>query len=898
LASLVVGALLGALLLGLAGGEDFVLWGGLLGAIVGYRLNALARRAAALDERLQALSAAFARLQATLGAAAAPAAEPPAAEPPAASATPPRSPGSVSAGLEPDPMPPRPRPEAARPPARPPQPSVFEPVVAAVRAYFATGNVVARVGVIVLFFGLAFLLKYAAEQGVVPIELRLAGVAAGGIALIVGGWRLRARAGYGLILQGAGVGALYLTTFTALRLYDLLPPALAFGLMLALVALATSLALLQDSRALAMLGSAGGFLAPVLTSTGQGSHVALFSFYALLNLGIFAIAWRRAWRGLNVLGFAFTFGIGSLWAVASYRSEHYATTQAFLVFFFLLYVAVAILFATRQPPRLRGYVDGTLVFGVPVAGFTLQAGLAHGFGFGVAFSALAVSALYVVMAGMLWRRGGEGLRLLAESFLALGIAFGTLAVPLALEGNWAAATWALEGAALIWVGVRQQRLLPRLAGVLLQVAAGVAFALGAGRTAAMPDVFNSVYIGAVLIALAGLFGAFYLERHGDVLRRFERGVAYVLLGWGVLWWVGAGIAEIDWITSRHLEAANLTFLALTALALERVAARLEWRAAGRVPIALLPCATLVAWAMLAFDQSVSLFVGWTALGWAAVAVVHFALLRLRADDWPGSVVGYWHTGGLWLAVVALMFDVAWVVEWRTRLGSGWDLAAWAGVPVLVLAVLTAVRPTFWPLTTHGSAYRRDGSLPVAAFLYLWLWFASFVEGSPAPLAYVPLVNPVELTQVIVLLVLLQWWLRIGRGALGARMPTAAVPVALGLAGFMMLNGVLARSVAAFTDIGFAADALYRSIWFQSGLSILWSVLALGIMRVSGRRGLPALWFVGGGLLALVVLKLFLVELANTGTVARIVSFVAVGLLMLLIGYLSPMPPRQAPRVES
>jgi uncharacterized membrane protein len=46
---------------------------------------------------------------------------------------------------------------------------------------------------------------------------------------------------------------------------------------------------------------------------------------------------------------------------------------------------------------------------------------------------------------------------------------------------------------------------------------------------------------------------------------------------------------------------------------------------------------------------------------------------------------------------------------------------------------------------------------------------------------------------------------------------------------------------------------------------------------------------GAGLLGLVLLKLFTKDLTGTGTLARIVSFMVVGGLMLLIGYLSPIP---------
>jgi uncharacterized membrane protein len=118
-------------------------------------------------------------------------------------------------------------------------------------------------------------------------------------------------------------------------------------------------------------------------------------------------------------------------------------------------------------------------------------------------------------------------------------------------------------------------------------------------------------------------------------------------------------------------------------------------------------------------------------------------------------------------------------------------------------------------------------------------------------------------------------------------------VVLGLLAFLAINGVWARSVHAFGHIPYEVDALFGNRAFHAGLSILWSVLAMGIMVVGSRRLISGLWFGGTALLGLVVIKLFLVELGGSGTIARIVSFVAVGLLMLLIGYLAPMPPREA-----
>src|SRR6185437_4008862 len=250
---------------------------------------------------------------------------------------------------------------------------------------------------------------------------------------------------------------------------SLLAPGAAFALLIVIAVLSAALAILQDSQAFALLGTTGGFLAPILASTGEGSHVVLFSYYAVLNTGLLLIAWFKAWRPLNVVGFLFTFVIGTLWGVLRYRPEMLASTEPFLIVFFLFYVAIAVLFAERQPPQLRGYVDGTLVFGTPLAAFGLQSALLFGQRFALAYSALAVSGLYLALAWILQRRRRDSQGLLTEAFMALGVLFLTLAVPLGLAGRWSSATWAIEGAGLVWVGSRQGRRLPRAFGALLQI---------------------------------------------------------------------------------------------------------------------------------------------------------------------------------------------------------------------------------------------------------------------------------------------------------------------------------------------------------------------------------------------------------------------------------------------
>lgn len=453
------------------------------------------------------------------------------------------------------------------------------------------GNLVAKAGLLILFFGVSFLLKYAAARVSVPIELRLAGIALADIGLLLWGWRIRAtRPAISLPVQGAALGILMLVTFGAFRMYALIPGGLAFGLLFLLTLFTCLLAVLQNAIWLAIFGIVGGFAAPILTSTGHGSHIGLFSYYALLNAGVLAIALKRSWRLLNLLGFAFTFLIGTTWGVLRYQPEHYPSVQGFLILFFVFYVAIAILHAHRQSLQLKHYVDGTLVFGTPLLAFGLQYGIVRDKPFGLAFSALALGLFYIGLTAALWRRRGQGehsLKLLVESFLALGIVFGTLAIPFALDGRWTSAAWALEGAAIVWVGLRQKQTLAWIFGVLVQIGAWISYVASVGGLSPEIAAKSNLWLGFLLLAGTGFVMAMNFRREsrgvgddgddGDVQAPpIIATLATVFLGFAALWLLAGAWSEIHLRADAHAHTLYALSAMGVAAVLGLIASRLEW----------------------------------------------------------------------------------------------------------------------------------------------------------------------------------------------------------------------------------------------------------------------------------------------------------------------------------
>ncbi len=842
------------------------------------------------------------------------------------------------------------RADAPIPPAAPrktAQPNPIDLAVLAAKNWLLGGNTIVRVGLVILFIGLSFLARYAASAGLLPVEFRLAAVAAVGIALLGVGFRKRAdKPGFALALQGGGVAVMYLTVFAAFRLYGLLPPLWAFGLMIAVCAASCALALLQDSRALAVAAFAGGFAAPILLSTGQGSHVGLFSYYTLLNLAILFIAHQRAWRVLNVVGFVATFGVASAWGALKYVPDHYASTQPFLAVFVLIYLFTAILYARNTPTKLGHTVDTMLVFGTPLVGFGLQAGLVQPFELGAAFSALAFAAVYLLTATVLVRRAHASWRLLIECFIAIGVGFATLAVPLALDAQWTSAVWALEGAGAFWVGMRQARWMPRAFGLVLQGVAMLVFMSGVdggGLQVSSLPLANPAFIGALLIALPALLLAWWLRQplphSGSSWARGYAGVEaqlsspaylYGFVFWCLAWWLEitrsvpateANQWPVPVFSGRVAELLGMLAVVLSAALSMVLGLRTRWAVAtwpARGTIAVLALGFV---AQVADGHRVLTTPAWAV--WPVVLALHGWMLwqtdRLQAADAEGSPshgasrFGWFHAATAWL-VTLLLADCLWsgIAKgelWRT---------SWAGVVLLVSAIAVlmllalwagrghqpAARAALrWPLNPHAEAYYGLAALPLAVLVFGGALLAAVhSSGHTAPLPYIPLLNPTDLTLALALGSLVFW----RRVLLSAAPPPAGTGwatgrnalVALALLAFIVINTVWLRVAHHFFGVRWDASALFNSFVVQTGYAILWTLLALSMMVLAHRRAQRPLWLVGAGLLGVVVVKLLLIDLSNAGGAERIIAFIAVGVLMLVVGYFAPLPPKSPPKAAA
>ncbi len=242
------------------------------------------------------------------------------------------------------PMPPRP-PSAEATPSQSSLPAInWE--------QFMGAKLFAWIGGLALFLGVAFFVKYSFEHNLIPPELRVAIGFAVGLALIVGGLALKRKENVvtAQTLCATGILILYAVTFACRSFYhfaffDLVP---TFLLMTLITAVAFLLAVRMDAIVVAILGMAGGFLTPILLSTGQDNPPGLFGYIALLDIGLLMVARRKEWSALPILGAVGTVLMQIGWVTQFFLREQYflgnkvlVPMAIFLGFEFLFCIALA-----------------------------------------------------------------------------------------------------------------------------------------------------------------------------------------------------------------------------------------------------------------------------------------------------------------------------------------------------------------------------------------------------------------------------------------------------------------------------------------------------------------------------------------------------------------------------
>lgn len=203
---------------------------------------------------------------------------------------------------------------------------------------FIGENLISKVGIAITILGVSFGAKYAIDHGILSPQVRiLLGYLLGGSLMFLS-WRLKEKfPAYSAVLNGGSFAVFYLVTFFAYSAYGFIPQALAFIIMVLLTAGIVYSAMRYDSMVLAQIGMVGAYSVPFLLSDHSGRVVILFSYIALINVGILVVAFLKSWKFLFYSSFVITWIIFGTWAALGRKESQNDIAHFFLLVFTLIF---------------------------------------------------------------------------------------------------------------------------------------------------------------------------------------------------------------------------------------------------------------------------------------------------------------------------------------------------------------------------------------------------------------------------------------------------------------------------------------------------------------------------------------------------------------------------------
>ena len=572
------------------------------------RMDAISGALARLLRRQDELDQRLARIEAAMGWSRAPAPPEPAPEPEAATVP-----------VKPPPLPqPPPLPEVvpvqipAQIPAWPPAPFPAVEPQPTLETRFGLGWL-NRVAVVTLIFGVGFLFKYAVDNQWIGPGMRVAlGIAAATLSLFLGEWiSLRGQKIFARGLTGLGLALLYLSFYAGFGFYHLLPQDITFLLMFLTTGAAAALALHYNAQAVALLGLIGGYLTPVLLSTGENRMWTLAGYTLLLNLGALGIARVKRWPALEYLAWLATGSLFLGWAADWLDDETRLPAFAWLSVIFVVFFAASALGARLWLLALNtgAYFAGS---------YSLLDRQYHDW---MGAFALALGLLYGVLAKAVWSRANP----LGPLSAAIAVVLLTLAVPIQFVGFRITMLWSLEAAVLAWLASRFDQ--PRF-----QVGAWLLFALVFGRLFTLDAAiysFNPAYTALAnrrfmtfAVAAASLWIASRFARSQE-----SQAVTY---GGGHLVLLWALAMEVDGWARRTADVQDVSNVASTGISILMAVYALALVAAG-----------------VALRSTVNRILG---LGLMALVIAKLYLLDVWALSRGFRITAFLALGGLLLLV--------------------------------------------------------------------------------------------------------------------------------------------------------------------------------------------------------------------------------------------------------
>lgn len=327
---------------------------------------------------------------------------------------------------------------------------------------FIGENLFGKIGILIFVIGVGFFVKYAIDKNWINETFRTVLGFLTGAALLFVAERLQKKyRTFSSLLAGGAFAVFYLTVAIAFHYYHIFSQTVAFIILVAITIFMSVLSVIYDRRELAIIALVGGFLAPFIVSSGEGSYQVLFTYVSILNLGMFGLSIYKKWSELPIISFVFTCLIMASFLLLSYSSRSTVISGHLLMFATLFYFIFLLpVFSILRGEKIQAMSRG-LVFVIITNNFVyLLSGILFLKNMGLSFKASGLLSLFIALVNLglvpwLWKNRKE-YKFLVHTTLGLVLTFVSITVPIQLDGNYITLLWASEMVLLLWLYVKSK----------------------------------------------------------------------------------------------------------------------------------------------------------------------------------------------------------------------------------------------------------------------------------------------------------------------------------------------------------------------------------------------------------------------------------------------------------
>ena len=440
-------------------------------------------------------------------------------------------------------------------------------------------------GAIAMTIGAIVALKYMYDNAMIGALGRTIIVACWGVVGIIVGHLTRVR-GYDIAAKSVtalGFGLLYAADFAAFGLYKLIGAEPAFGLAILITAGALLYAALLNEMVMAFLAMLGGYLSPVLLSTGQNKPNALFGYVTILSAGVMAAAIWRKWRSVNALAFAGTAILYIAWFWKYYSPDQLPEATTWLAIFFVIFLTLPLIYELSKRKHAKREDVWLILTNAMFTFAYLGAILFNDHRNWMAFSAAMMSVAHFAMMAVVHKRTTDDKTLKALLFL-IALALLTAAMALYLKMHYLTIAYFTEAVVLTAMAIRYNSITARVSAIVVSAIAAIAMIknlpLHHGQFTA---VFNPDFGTWIFGAAAFYFCQFLHRKHKDALSQW---LAHTYFCAAMLILVFASEMEWYYYTSHMPEPLYLKGVLLGLMLFGVITLLPKFSPPGNMPVAL------------------------------------------------------------------------------------------------------------------------------------------------------------------------------------------------------------------------------------------------------------------------------------------------------------------------